>query len=97
MSTTAFLTLAFLSLAGASWSQQNSAPLSPKTLYYQGWQDDESAPAKSETKPKKTATPKPVTKPVGLPRKPSPGWHQRHALFHGHRRWPALHACGHAR
>jgi hypothetical protein len=64
VSTKVFLTLVLLLQACAGWSQQNPAPLSPKTLYYQGWQDDESAPAKSETKPKKATPAKPVTKPV---------------------------------
>jgi hypothetical protein len=57
-------TLALLLLPGAGWPQQNTAPLSPKTLYYQGWQDDESAPAKSETKPKKAVPVKQATKPA---------------------------------
>lgn len=58
------LTSALLLLPGLGWSQQDAAPLSPKTLYYQGWQDDDSAPAKSQAKPKKTVPVKPVPKPV---------------------------------
>jgi hypothetical protein len=58
------LTVALCLLPGTGWPQQDAAPLSPKTLYYQGWQDDDNAPAKSETKQKKTTAPKPSVKPV---------------------------------
>ena len=64
MSSRAYLTLALLLVPSVGWPQQESAPLSPKTLYYQGWQDDDKAPAKSETRPKKTTPPKPAAKPV---------------------------------
>ncbi len=64
MSSKVVLTSALLLLPGLGWSQQDAAPLSPKTLYYQGWQDDDSAPPKSEAKPKKTVPVKPVAKPV---------------------------------
>ncbi len=60
MSSRVVLTAALLLLPGLGWSQQDAAPLSPKTLYYQGWQDDASPPPKSQTKPRKTVPPKPV-------------------------------------
>ena len=60
MSSKLVLTSALLLLPGLGWSQQDAAPLSPKTLYYQGWQDDDSAPPKPQAKPKKTVPPKPV-------------------------------------
>jgi Domain of unknown function (DUF4384) len=53
-----FLTLAIVFLPVTGWSQQDTAPLSPKALYYQGWQDD-SAPAKA-VQPKKATPSKPA-------------------------------------
>ena len=64
MSSKVLLTLALLLPPSAGWAQQDTPALSPKTLYYQGWQDDDSGPPKSETKQKKAPPPKPATKPV---------------------------------
>jgi len=64
VSSKAFLTLALLLLPCAGRSQQDAAPLSPKALYYQGWQDDDNGPAKSDTKQRKPTPPRPIAKPV---------------------------------
>jgi hypothetical protein len=60
-----FLSAAILLLPGAGWCRQDEGALSPKALYYQGWQD-EAAPAKSEKKaqPKKATPPSQVKTPA---------------------------------